>query len=231
MVLRKFIDIDEAKCDGCGNCVVACAEGALRIIDGKARVIKEQFCDGLGACIGECPKDALKIVTRDVARFDETAVEKHLKENRKVCPGTAVHEFRDTPVVPQTPVDAAACPSQLRQWPVQLHLVSPAAGYFQGANLLIAADCCAFSYGNFHRDFVKDRAVVIACPKLDDTEGYIEKLVNIIKEGNVSSITVVIMQVPCCRGLARIAQEALKRANRPIPYSEKIISIKGEVSG
>lgn len=238
MVLRKFIDIDNAKCNGCGNCVVTCAEGALKIENGKAVVVKEQFCDGLGACIGDCPQDALKIIEKDVAAFDEHAVEAHLEQLKAApkvtkhtsvacgCPGSAMQHFAPVSACASTPGEV---PSRLAQWPVQLHLVSPSAPYFQNAHLLVAADCVAFSYGNFHQDFMKDKAVVIACPKLDDTDPYIAKLADIINEGHIEEITIARMQVPCCGGLTYLVKQAVQRAAHPVVVNEVIIGIKGEV--
>ncbi|MEI7942545.1 MAG: 4Fe-4S dicluster domain-containing protein [Candidatus Riflemargulisbacteria bacterium] len=279
MVVRKFIEINEDKCNGCGNCVVDCVEGALQIINGKAKVVKEQFCDGLGACIGGCPLDALKIVERDVAEFDEKAVEEHLKSkaqsspkgytsasnNLKVnsegcgggCPGTRTIEIKRennseinrknfcgeqgskeeaTQAYAEirrgaTDADNAVIhenSSCLTQWPVQLHLISPQAPYLKGANLLVAASCSAFAYGNFHHDFIKNHIVVIACPKLDRTEPYIDKLTQIIKEGGITSITVVRMEVPCCGGLSHMVKEAITLSGKKLPYLEEIITVDGK---
>ena len=231
---RKFIEIDEEKCNGCGKCVVACAEGALRIVNGKAKVISESFCDGLGACIGHCPQDALKIVEKDVAAFDEKAVAEHLNEDKQKnncttfkCPGMAIHDFDD-----KNKKNAASdvnVDSQLRQWPIQLHLVNPDAPYFKKANFLIAASCTAFSFGNFHNNLLENHTLTIACPKLDRTEGYIEKLTEIIKNNNLSSITVARMEVPCCMGLTMMVKSAIEKAGINLFLNEKIISIKGEI--
>ncbi|MBP7161975.1 MAG: 4Fe-4S binding protein [Candidatus Omnitrophica bacterium] len=234
---RNFIEIDEERCDGCGRCVVACAEGALRIVEGKAKVVHESFCDGLGACIGHCPTGALKIVQKDVAAFDETAAEKHLDHKGKPenkydvpcgCPGTATHDFRDNKDEGREEGQKQNVASRLKQWPIQLHLVNPGASYFQDCNLLIAASCTAFSFGDFHNSVLKNHALVIACPKLDRTEGYVEKLSDIIKRNNILSITVFRMEVPCCMGLTRMVKEALTRADKKVPFLEEIISIKGE---
>ncbi|MBT7087695.1 4Fe-4S binding protein, partial [bacterium] len=176
MTIRKFIKIDEKKCNGCGQCVTSCAEGALKIINGKAKVVNEIFCDGLGACIGSCPQNALEIIEKDVADFDEKAVEKHL-ENKKHdipcgCPGMAMKDFGKHEIETKTK-NSEAIPSKLKQWPIQLHLVNPAAPYFKNANLVIAASCTAFSFGAFHQKFLANHRLVIACPKLDRTEGYV----------------------------------------------------------
>ncbi|MDD4202163.1 MAG: 4Fe-4S binding protein [Candidatus Omnitrophica bacterium] len=235
---RNFIEIDEAKCNGCGNCVIACAEGALQIIDGKAKVVKESFCDGLGACIGHCPTDALKIVQKDVDAFDEKAVAKNLKskdiEQNKHdvpcnCPGMAMHDFREDEQIKEKSRDSKDVKSQLEHWPIQLHLVNPDAPYLKNCNLLIAASCTAFSLGNFHKDILKGHSLVIACPKLDRTEGYIEKLINIFSKGDIQSITVARMEVPCCQGLTMMVKDAIKTSGKKIPFLEEIISIKGDI--
>jgi Fe-S-cluster-containing hydrogenase component 2 len=237
---RNFIEIDEAKCNGCGNCVVACAEGALQIIDGKAKVVKESFCDGLGGCIGHCPTDALKIVTKDVAAFDEKAVDENLKREKSKrekydipcdCPGMAMHDFRENKQTQEKKENRKeqSVKSQLQHWPIQLHLVNPDAPYFKNCNLLIAASCTAFSLGNFHYDILKDHSLVIACPKLDRTEGYVEKISSIIIKGGVKSITVARMEVPCCQGLTMMVKDAMKISGKKIPFLEEIISIKGEL--
>jgi len=231
---RNFIEIDEAACNGCGNCVTACAEGALKIINGKAKVVNDSFCDGLGACIGHCPTGALKIIEKDVAAFDENAVNAHLKNKYDVpcnCPGMAMQDFRENKIQQEDKknMECHEVESQLRQWPIQLHLVNPEAPYFKNCNLLIAASCTAFSFGNFHSNFLKDHTLVIACPKLDKTEGYLEKLTEIINRGEILSITVVRMEVPCCMGLTMLVKEAIKNSKKKIPFLEEIISIKGEV--
>lgn len=243
MVMRNFIEINEDKCNGCGNCVVDCEEGALKIIDGKAKVIKESFCDGLGACIGSCPTDALKIVQRDVDAYDHDAVEEHVKTfDKKVaagrkkaessggcgggCPGNMIVDNTEKSE-PET-ASAHDVPSELRQWPVMLHLVNPEAPYFKKAKLLIASTCSAFSYGNFHRDYIKDHVIVVACPKLDRTEGYVEKLAAIIASGGVDSVTVARMQVPCCMGLTVMAKNAIEASGRKVPFLEEVISIDGK---
>ncbi|MDD4526935.1 MAG: ferredoxin [Candidatus Margulisbacteria bacterium] len=241
MVMRKFIEINEEKCNGCGNCIVDCAEGALQLVNGKAKVVKEQFCDGLGACIGNCPVDALKIIEKDVAAFDEEAVEKHLKskDNPKLkiakkedhacgCPSMAFDRSFVEPKE-EKKADNPQGQSELQQWPVQLHLINPQAPYLKGANLLVAATCSAFSYGNFHHDFIKDHIVVVACPKLDRTEPYVDKLTQIITEGEITSITVIRMEVPCCGGLSQIVKEAINKSGKKLPYLEEIITVDGKI--
>lgn len=254
MVIRNFIEIDEEKCNGCGICVIDCAEGALQIVNGKAKVVKESFCDGLGACIGGCPVGALKIIQKDVEAFDEKAVEEHLKfkknsklqtkdtmsttqntEYRGGCPSLAFNKSpinnnsSDTNNKVNSSSNETEVKSELQQWPVQLHLMNPQAPYLKGANLLVAATCSAFAYGNFHHDFIKNHIVVVACPKLDKTEPYIDKLTQIIKEGGVASITVVRMEVPCCGGLSYMVKEAINKSGKKLPYLEEVITIDGKV--
>ena len=235
MAVRDIVLIDEALCDGCGQCVSACAEGAIRLIDGKARLVKDEYCDGLGACLGECPQGAITIVKRDASDFDEVAVQAHLGHAAQPalahapaggCPGALMRQFAAKPAV-ATP--AAGAPSALRQWPIQLHLVSPTAPYFQGAELLLAADCAAFSCGDFHARFMAGRAIAIACPKLDDPDGYVHKLAAMITESGITGITVVMMQVPCCRGLQRLVEQAIAVAGVAVPVRHVILSLEGEI--
>ncbi len=246
MVVRNFIEIDEDKCNGCGNCVIDCEEGALQIIDGKAKVVKESYCDGLGACLGGCPVDALKIIQKEVDEFDEEAVEEHLKsdnnpklkmEQKKEtksssCGGGCPSMAFDTKTTTEEKTCCGDNPqgqSELQQWPVQLHLMSPQAPYLKGANLLVAATCSAFAHGNFHHEFIKDHIVVVACPKLDKTEPYIDKLTQMITEGGISSITVIRMEVPCCGGLSQMVKQAIDKSGKKLPYLEEVISVNGEV--
>lgn len=238
MAIRNIVQIDEALCNGCGLCVSACAEGAIQLIDGKARLVKDEYCDGLGACLGDCPQGAITIIQRDAGDFDEHAVEEHLaRVERKAtptthqhgeggCPGMMMRQFaaQSAPAV-----SATTAPSMLRQWPVQLHLVSPTAPYFRDADVLLAADCAAFAYGNFHAEFLADHALAIACPKLDDPSGYVEKLAAMITEGGIRSLTVVMMQVPCCRGLERLVVMAQQVAGTDIPIYRVIIGIEGGI--
>ncbi len=242
MPIRDVISIDEALCDGCGDCVSACAEGAIRIIDGKARLITDVYCDGLGACLGHCPTGALTVVQREAAAFDERAVEAHLERERATaelpvrgqaggCPGSMQQSFS-----PASAVDGIArqkttpSPSRLTQWPVQLHLLQPTAPFFSGRDLLVAADCVAFSVGGFHDHFLADHSLAIACPKLDShQEVYLEKLTAMIDHGGVRSIAVMVMEVPCCGGLIQLVERAVAAANRPIPATVRVVSIRGEV--
>ncbi len=248
---RKIVKIDESKCNGCGLCVPACAEGALQIIEGKARLISERYCDGLGACLGECPQGAIIIEEREAEAFDEAAVAAHLASMGKQslppnhqgedyapaghhpqhlggCPGSR------TMVLKKGALDAKEAPrqeveSELAQWPVQLTLVPVQAPYFKNAGLLVAADCVPFAYANFHARFLRGHALVVGCPKLDDTNFYVEKLTEIISLNQLKDITIVNMEVPCCFGLRQIVQEAMARANRSLPVMAVTISVRGEL--
>jgi ferredoxin len=280
---RTIINIDEEKCDGCGNCVEGCHEGALQIIDGKARLISELFCDGLGACIGECPQGAITLEQREAQPYDEIAVMekisthgnntiiahmKHLSDHNEMkyfnqaidyirennieidlteinkkpmfnimekqqgstgCPGSKAMDFRNNNVSEST-ITNDNQPSTLNQWPVQMHLVNPGASYFRNADVLIAADCVAFSLGNFHSKYLKGKSLAIACPKLDSNmEIYIEKITSMIDDSNINTLTVMIMEVPCCGGLLKIAQKAMQQAKRKIPLKLMIVGIRGNI--
>lgn len=291
-MIREIVKIDEDLCNGCGDCVPNCHEGALQIIDGKARLISELMCDGLGACLGHCPMGAITIEKREAEDYDEVLVIsqmikigkntvfahlKHLQEhgetgylnealtyikaNRDMmpfqisevhqllhseknenqtrgggegslgcgCPGSAAQSFSAAGMkMAATP--AGDIPSELTQWPIQLHLINPAASYFNGVDLLVAADCAAFSHGNFHNQFIKGKKLVIACPKLDQGKDiYVQKLVKLIDESRVNTITVVIMEVPCCGGLSQMVQMAAQMASRRVPVKEVVIGIRGEI--
>lgn len=246
---RNIVKIDEEKCNGCGLCVPACAEGALQIIDGKARLVSEVYCDGLGACLGECPQDAITIEERDVEEFDAEAVEHHLAQQAKDkieaesqvateedsfprgCPGTMARtlEAGDAQPAAAEDDDTATTPSLLRNWPVQLRLVPVFAPYFDGSKLLIAADCVPFAFADFHRRLLPDRTLVVGCPKLGDTELYHRKLTQIFKQNSIQSIEVAHMVVPCCFGLALLVQLALKESGKDIPLTLTRISIRGEI--
>jgi len=235
MALRNIINIDEEKCNGCGQCVVDCAEAALRIVNGKARLIKEIYCDGLGACLGSCPTGALTIVQRESDPFDEVATEKHMKEPGNVkdelcgCPGTRPVDFSGKVSAPQTTEAAVEEKPELQNWPIQLKLAATTAPYFKDADLLMAADCTAFSAINFHGRFIKGKKVLIGCPKLDDSQFYYEKLTEIFRENSIKSVTVVRMEVPCCGGLAYVTRQAIKQSGMDIPYQEIVIGVKGEI--
>jgi NAD-dependent dihydropyrimidine dehydrogenase PreA subunit len=283
-MIREIVKINEELCDGCGQCIPNCHEGALQIIDGKARLVSELMCDGLGACLGHCPQGAISIERRQAVEYDEVAVIaqmiksgkatvlahlKHLHEHgetvylkqatdylkanqdkvpfsineineflysnngekailRGECPGTAAKSF----IIPLAGKNFGDenNPSALTHWPVQLHLVNPAASYFQEADLLIAADCTAFAHGDFHRKFLNGKKMVIACPKLDHGKDiYLKKLIHLINESKINTITAVIMEVPCCGGLTHLIQTALSMAERKVPLKVIIISTRGKV--
>ncbi len=242
MAVRKIIEIDEEKCDGCGQCVVACAEGALRIVDGKAKVVSDVFCDGLGACIGECPQGALRIVEREAPGFDEEAVKEHLGGGRAQAGGHSATEPcgcpSSNPMILRAGQGAAraqdvprgdSLPPELTNWPVQWRLVQPLMPFFKGADLLLSADCVPYAYRDFHGRFLKGRPVITGCPKLDEQQAYLEKLTALFKEARPKSVTVVIMEVPCCQGLVRLTTEALRRSGTDIPVRKHVVTIEGKV--
>lgn len=289
---REIIKIDEDKCNGCGLCIPGCPEGALQMIDGKARLVSDLMCDGLGACIGECPEGAIEIEEREAEPYDEIAVVKeiitkgentliahlsHLQDHGELtflkqatdylssvkeelefnldtillkvttmdeqkgnneqqhsqsggCPGSAMKDFSDDQDKMKDAGSAGSQPSALRQWPVQMHLVNPNAPYFKNADVVLAADCVAFSMGNFHQDHLAGKGVAIACPKLDQgSEVYIEKLRQMIDEAEINTLNVMIMEVPCCGGLIQMARMAQEKAKRKVPIKQTVVSIKGEV--
>jgi len=241
-VVRKIIEIDEELCDGCGQCVTGCAEGALAIIDDKARVISDNLCDGLGACIGECPTGALQIVEREAEEFDEGAVEKHLDQQSREegvgapvvgggCPSAGIKMF--TPQAPHAGSSPEAAEddemsSALSHWPIKLRLVPPHAPFLKGANLLVLADCGAIAFPTLHRDLLQDRVVLAGCPKFDDLALYEERLTRIFRQAGVRSITVARMEVPCCAGLQALVLKSLKTSGADIPVEEIVISPKGQ---
>jgi len=232
---RKIIKIDEEKCNGCGLCVLSCAEGALEIINGKATLVSDNYCDGLGACIGECPQGALTIEERVAPEFDEKAVKHYLREKRKAeaelpcgCPSNTVTQFERTGTE-GTIAEAAEHPrSMLRHWPVQLRLVPPTAPFLKEADLVLVSDCVPFAYADFHNDFLKDHSVLVACPKLDDYDAHLEKLSEIINQAQLNSLTVVHMEVPCCSGLVHMAKQAIDNSGKNVPFDEVAISVGGD---
>lgn len=272
---RKIITIDEDKCTGCEECIPNCPEGALQIIDGKARLISDLACDGLGACIGHCPEGAISIEEREAEPYDESRVMenivkqgantiqahlKHLKEHHQIeylqqandflkkhnieikaeeknemarsepcgCPGTVSKEFK--PMETMDEKSTGERPSHLTHWPIQLHLMSPHAPQYKGADVLLSADCVAYSVGGFHRDYLKGKSLAIACPKLDEgQEIYLEKLKTLIDEAEINTLTVMIMQVPCCSGLLMLAQQAMQDAKRKIPIKKVMVGVQGGI--
>lgn len=242
MATRKIVQIDEEKCTGCGLCIPNCAEGALQIIDGKAKLVSEKFCDGLGACLGICPEDAITVIEREADEFDGKAVEVHLHKQKETqvhskfqpapaftgCPSSRPIKFK-VPETQDTASSTASSVSQLGHWPVQLKLVPITAPYFQEADLLITADCVPFAYANFHQDFIKGKAVIVGCPKLDDIQLYKEKLTEIFKANSIKSVTVPFMEVPCCFGLVKVTEEAMAASGKNIPLKKVKIGIRGDV--
>ena len=236
MALRNIVKIDEEKCNGCGLCVNACAEGAIKIIDGKARLVSETYCDGLGACLGHCPQDAITIEKREADDFDEQATEAYLAKEKKtqvqadfVCPGMAAKQL-ETKAVPDDTTPVGEVPSRLGQWPVQFKLVSPNAPYFANSDLLLVADCVPFAMGDFHNRFLKGRSIAVGCPKLDDVQSYIEKLATILQANKLNSLAVIHMEVPCCSGLTHIARQAIAQSNIDMTFEDVTIDLQGNVS-
>ncbi|MCG8473067.1 MAG: 4Fe-4S binding protein [Desulfobacterales bacterium] len=246
-VIRKIIEIDEEKCTGCGQCVPACAEGAIEIVDGKAKVIKDLLCDGLGACIGDCPEDALRLVERETDPYDEEAVHKHLAERAEKekadegtpqspamgcgCPSSNIMSFSapspcQSANVPKTQTSSV---SALSHWPVQIRLIPPTAPFLKEADLLVTADCVPVSYPDLHTTFLKGRKVMLGCPKFDDAQSYIDKFRDIFSVANIKSVTVILMEVPCCSGLPMIVKKGLELSGKNVPVEEVVISLDGKI--
>ena len=257
-MLRKIINIDDQLCTGCEECIPNCPEGAIQIIDGKARLVSDLFCDGLGACLGHCPEGAIEIEEREAEPYDERRVManvarqgknvvsahlKHLSEHGETEYLSIALDYAkehgidvEAPAKKDPAKPATGSPSvgggrsELRQWPIQLHLISPATPWLRGADLLLAADCVAHALGDFHQTYLRGHALAIACPKLDSNqEQYLEKLTEIIENAEVNSVEIMMMQVPCCRGLLRLAEMAADRAQRKVPVTWSIVSIEGEI--
>ncbi|HEY3446293.1 MAG TPA: 4Fe-4S binding protein [Myxococcales bacterium] len=241
---RKIIEIDETRCDGCGQCIDACHEGALALVDGKARLVKDTFCDGLGACIGDCPTGALQIIERDAGDFDQAAVDVHLNKPAAPahghghghghghhagggCPGSALRTMTPAAAKAGPVADDQPPPSQLGQWPVQLMLVPPHAPFLKGADLVVCADCVPFTVPDFHARYLAGRSVVVGCPKLDDLDHYAEKLRALVAQARPSRLTVVIMEVPCCGGLAQVAVDAASQAGMDFPLEIHVAGVRG----
>ncbi|MFZ5987638.1 MAG: ATP-binding protein [Bacillota bacterium] len=256
MAVRKIIKIDEEKCDGCGLCVPNCAEGAIQIINGKAKLVKDSYCDGLGACLGHCPQDALEVIEREAEDFNEEEAMEFVKSMKKAtvqnnvnnhkvvhahsggCPGSRIMTLKGIDNDSATSNSSAAVSNgdievrikpQLRQWPVQLNLVPVNAPYFDNAHLLVTADCVPFAYANYHLDLLKGKSVVIGCPKLDDLGHYIEKLTQIIGNNDIKSVTVAHMEVPCCSGIVRAVDIAVDRSGKNIPVTKVRVGINGDI--
>lgn len=233
---RRIIKIDAEKCDGCGLCANACHEGAIEVKDGKARLIREDYCDGLGDCLPSCPQDAISFEVREAPAFDKAAVEKHMANNRAkkktacagTCPGTAARKLNPSSEKEERLQDNRNRPSELMQWPVQIKLVPEKAPYFDGASLLLAADCTAFAYADFHKEFMKDKVTLIGCPKLDEGD-YSEKLTRILVNNDIKDVTVVRMEVPCCGGLEFAAKKAVENSGKDILFKVATVSVNGEL--
>ncbi|MBF0450916.1 MAG: 4Fe-4S binding protein [Candidatus Magnetomorum sp.] len=237
-IIRKIIEIDEERCNGCGQCVPSCAEGAIEIIDGKAKVIGDQFCDGLGACIGDCPQDALAIVEREADEYDETAVENRLKEKEKKeaptfsgCPSAKMFQFSQPTECQctQQPSIIKAPRSALTHWPIQIRLIPPTAPFLKNAALLILADCCAVAYSGLHADLLNGKVVMMGCPKFDDTELYVQRFTEIFQHANIRNITIVVMEVVCCSGMPLMVQKGMENAQKDIPIKNIVISARGKI--
>ena len=243
MPVRKVITLDEEKCDGCGDCVPSCAEGAIAIVAGKARLVSEVYCDGLGACLAHCPQGAISIEERPAAAFDETETRQHLArlESERApasipvapmlhaCPGSLVRSFGRPAASAPAPDPAGPVPTALATWPIQMTLVPPAAPYLQGAHILLVADCVPFAYADFHQRFLRGKPVLIGCPKLDSMDFYARKLTEIVRASRPESLTVLHMEVPCCSGFTRLAQHALDEAESTASLTDVTIGIGGEI--
>ena len=234
-MIRSIVQIDEEKCDGCGQCAPACAEGAIQIIDGKARLVGDIYCDGLGACLGECPQGAITMEEREADPFDEAAVQERVSQASETaeplacgCPGSMVMQIEPQGLAPE-PDSAQPGTSALRNWPVQLKLAPTNAPYFQDADLLLVADCVPFAMGDFHARILRGRPVIVGCPKLDDPGFYADKLTQLLKESTVKSLTVVHMEVPCCSGLSHLARVARDASGTDIPLTDLTVGISGEI--
>ena len=231
--VRKIVKINDEKCDGCGLCAEACAEGAIQMIDGKAKLVNESHCDGLGACIGECPQGAITLEEKRAEPYDDRAAHHHHQSHKELaettkcsCPSMQIAQF-------DRKADAAdSCDhsqSMLGHWPVQLALVPPDAPFLKGAELLLVADCVPFAYADFHRDFLSGKSVLVACPKLDDAQAHLDKLALILRRSTIKSITVARMEVPCCSGLTAIARQAMELSQKDISLKEIVIGIRGDI--
>jgi NAD-dependent dihydropyrimidine dehydrogenase PreA subunit len=230
-----MVTIDEDKCTGCGNCLISCAEEALEIIDGKARLISDKYCDGLGNCL-DCPEGAITLQEREAEAFDEAAVEEHLNQREGAagfaCPSEEVVQFTSQEELAAAPAPVPPTQSRLGHWPVQLTLVPPDAPFLKNRDVILAADCVAFAYAGFHGDFLtEDKALLVACPKLDDFAAHQEKLTQVLKQSGLKSLTVVHMEVPCCSGLVYLTKQAMLASGNVVPFADTTIGVQGTVKG
>lgn len=236
-ITRKIIEIDPERCDGCGQCVIACAEGAIEIIDGKATLVSEAYCDGLGACLGECPQGALRLIEREAEDFDPEAVEKYLESRHAAassegpqavpgCPSQKIHFFEKTAMSSPSP---AAPTSALGHWPVQIRLIPHNAPFLQNADLLVAADCTAFAVPDFHQRFLSGRVLMVGCPKFDDVTDYVERFSKIFAQNTIRTVTVLSMEVPCCSALLGVVRKAMEHAGKNVPLKNVVLGVQGNV--
>ncbi len=250
--MRKIVEIDEELCDGCGMCAIACAEGALEIREGKARLIKESYCDGLGACLSGCPRGAVQVIEREADEFDPEEVEEHLDRQKAAgmekpeeftmacgCPSSQIAVFAPTAGsatkgrsgVTDASKELGAETSELSHWPIQIRLVPPSAPFLKGADLLVVSDCAPVAYPNFHHRFVGGKTVLLGCPKFDNKDEYVKKFAEIFRTAGIRSVTVVDMEVPCCSALPAIVRKAMSEAGKDIPLEEIVISTRGKILG
>lgn len=223
MINREIVEIDENLCNGCGECVPNCAEGALQVVGGKAKLVKDEYCDGLGACLGHCPQDAIKIIKREAEPFSEEAVEEFIRE--KKSENLSCETWQSSETETYNILDSGPT---LNQWPIQLNLVPIKAGFFDGKELLVVADCIPAAFQNFHSEYLRNRSIVMGCPKLDNAQRYVDKLTQILISNDIPSVTVARMEVPCCGGLSYILEKAIETSGKPITVKTKIISIQGK---
>ncbi len=246
-IKRKIVNIDQAKCNGCGECVTACAEGAIELVNGKAQLVAEHYCDGLAACLGECPQDAISMIEREADAFDAEAVEDHLAHTKDLkseisnfksgpketlpcgCPSTQLQMFQSDCGCTNETATEKRIPSALTHWPVQIKLVPPTAPFLKDADLLVASDCTPVAYPNFHEDLLKGRVIMMGCPKFDDTDEYIKKFADIFKTTSIKSVTIAIMEVPCCSKMPLIVQKGMELAGKEIPTEVVVIGSRGSI--
>lgn len=251
--IREIVLIDEELCDGCGDCIISCVEGAIQIIDGKAKLVSDNLCDGFGNCLGVCPQGAITIEKREAENYEDAAVQNHLRRlegngpipsqgqsgpapinitppHQGGCPGSAMRSFNQpTPALGSQGAPAGEIQSTLTQWPIQLMLVPPTAPFLKGREILLAADCCPFAYADFHRQFLKDKSLLVGCPKLDDLSHYRDKLTEVFRDSGCTGVTVMVMEVPCCAGMKMAAVEAMQAAGVNLPIREVVIGVQGTI--